>query len=159
MPTKELATLSEGGTVPDLIRTAIATGKIDSQSIKEMLEIKVAYEANEAKKEFNAAFAELDFPPIYKTAKGLNSDYPPWHEIQRQIKPILRASGFALSFTSGQPDEKNRIPVVCKLKHRSGHEETGEIWQPIDAVSRGMNANQAMAAATSYGKRYSAANL
>ena len=164
MEKKELVPLPEKEetiTIPDLAQKALASGRgAEEMAIAErVVELQFKWEKNEAKKAYAADFAEMDFPPIYKTAKGLNSSYPPWHETLRTIKPILRAHGFALSFTSAKPDEKDRIPIYATLTHKLGHSETGEIWQPIGQVSRGMNANQAIASATTYGQRYAAANL
>jgi hypothetical protein len=141
-------------TVPDMVRAAMNGNNIEA--VERLLQIQIQWEANEAKKAFFAAKSRLEFPAIQKTSKGLNSFYPPWEEIQKIIDPILRSEGFALSFTSGQPDEHDRIPVICTLSHKMGHSAESIIFQPIGSVSKAMNPNQAMGAAVSYGQRYSA---
>lgn len=145
--------LPDNASVPEMVRFAARSGNITPQIFKELLEIQVAWEKNEAEKEFNAAFARMEFPPIQKTARGVNADYAPYEKIKEIIDPILKSEGFALSFTTGTPDEKNLMPIIGTLLHRMGHSREGVVYQPIGAVSRGMNPNQAMASASTYGIR------
>lgn len=156
--TKEL-TLPENATVPEMVRYEISKGSIEPNVAQMMLELQIAWEKREAEKEFIAARARLKFPAIAKRKRSVNSNYASWDSIQEIIEPILQLEGFTLSFTSGPPDDHDRIPITGKLSHRLGHSETGTLYQPIGAVSRGMNANQAMGSAVSYGQRYCAAMM
>lgn len=150
---REKPTLPVNATVADMVRYAAQTGTLTPQIWKEMLDIQVGWEKRQAENEFNSAFARMKFPPIHKTKRGANSDYAPYEEIKKIIDPVLESEGFALSFTTTPPDEKNNILVVGTLLHRLGHSRQGQVTQPIGAVSRMMNPNQAMASASTYGMR------
>jgi hypothetical protein len=150
------AELPVNATLPDIVRHLAASGRGDLETFEKLLELQIAWETNEGKKEYFAAAARLEFPAIQRTKKGLNSYYPPYEAIQEIVDPILRREGFTLTFTSGEPNDKGLIPITGKLAHRMGHFETCTLYQPIGAVSKGMNANQAMGSAVSYGERYCA---
>jgi hypothetical protein len=151
--------LPANATLPDMVRYQVAAGGVDAPTLQKLLELQTAWEKREAEKEFVAGRARLKFPAIPKTKKSLNSYYATMDSIQEIIDPILASEGFTLSFTSGEPNEKDLIPITGKLSHRLGHSETCIIYQPIGAVSKGMNANQAMGSAISYGQRYCAAMM
>jgi len=140
-------------TVWESLGAAIAAGRIDAQSLEKILQVQMAHDRWIAEKEFNAAFVRMRFPPILKTSKGANADYAPYDEIKKVIDPILASEGFGLTFTTGAPDEKDRIPVIGTLLHRMGHSRDGVVYQPVAPVSRGMNANQAFGSASTYGER------
>lgn len=159
METKELVPLPENAQLPDIVRYEISTGQAGPDVAERMLQLQIAWEKREAEKEFIAARARLEFPAITKRKRSLNSHYASWDKIQEIIEPILKSEGFTLSFTSGQPNEQGLIPITGKLSHKLGHSETGVLYQPIGAVSKGMNANQAMGSAISYGQRYCAAMM
>lgn len=105
-----------------------------------------------AEREFIAAFSRLKFPPIKKTAKGHNSNYAPYEEIQEIIDPILAAEGFTLTFTSGEPTPQG-IPVYGRLSHTAGHSQQGMLTLPRDK-SGSMNDIQGAGSTVSYGQRY-----
>ena len=159
MSDEKTITLAPDAKLPDIVRHEIASGRVDPATVQHMLELQIAWEKREAEKEFTAAFARLKFPPIPRTKKSLNSRYAPLESIQEIIDPILASEGFTLTFTSGEPDAKERIPIIGKLAHRMGHWQEGRIYQPIGTVSKSMNLNQAMGAAITYGQRYCAAMM
>lgn len=146
--------LASDAKMPEIVRHELATGRYDPQTAKQMLDLQIAWEEREAKKEFMAGFSRLKFPDVEKTKKGLNSDYPPLEEIQKITGPILEAEGFGVTFTSSKPDEKGLIAITGILSHRLGHSRETTVYQPIGTVSKGMNANQAIGSAVSYGQRY-----
>jgi hypothetical protein len=151
---EELQKLPANATVGDLVTYEIARGNVTPEAAIKMLEVRTTWEKREAEKEFKAGKTRLEFGPISRNKKGANSYYPTLDALQEITDPILRREGFTLSFTSGPPDEKGMIPITGTLAHRMGHSETATIYQPIGAVSRGMNANQAMGSAITYGQRY-----
>lgn len=154
--TKEVATLPEHN-IAQIVDREIS--RADPAVAAQMLELRITWEKREAEKEFIAARSRLQFPAIPKSKHGVNSNYASWDGTQEIITPILAEEGFTLSFTSGPPNEQGMIPITGKLSHRLGHSETGTVYQPIGAASRGMNANQAMGSAISYGERYCAAMM
>lgn len=150
---KQLA-IAENATVPELIHQALSQGGGDLSVVKQLLDLQIAYEANEAKKAFAQAKARLTFPPIQKTRRGASSSYAPYEEVQAVIEPIYQAEGFDLSFDSSEkPDEKGGITIYGHLLHAQGYETVRHVWQPVGAVSKMMNPNQGIISATSYGKR------
>lgn len=158
MPAKEITlpekpALPANATIAEIVTYEIASGRLDPQTAERMVKLRIEWEDNEAKKAFNRAFAHMKIPPIHKTKKGAQAAYAPYEEIKEITDPILEANGFGLTFTSGPADEKDRIPIIGTLLHELGHSREGTVHQPIGAVSRGMNANQAMASATTYGMR------
>lgn len=113
----------------------------------------------QAEQAFTSAFARLKFPPFRKTAKGHNSKYAPFDDIQAVIDPILADEGFTLTFSSGEANAKGEIPTFGLLSHVGGHSRQGVIYLPPDVTptrsgSTTMNALQSVGSSTSYGMRY-----
>ncbi len=125
---------------------------VEVSRIAQLMELHREAERWEAEKKFIAAKARLKFPPIKKTAKGQNSKYAPYEEIQVIIDPILEAEGLALAFTGGEPTPQG-IPIYGKLSHLAGHSETGVMYLPRDK-SGSMNEIQGVGSTISYGQRY-----
>jgi len=150
----ELIRLPENATVADLVTFAIARGQLSAEGAERLVELRTTWEKREAEKEFVAAKARLEFPPIPRSKKSLNSYYAPFESIQEIITPILKSEGFTLHFSSSPPDAKGLIAITGYLSHRKGHFQEAQIYQPIGAISKGMNSNQAMGSAISYGERY-----
>lgn len=125
---------------------------IPIERIKQLMELQKNAEERQAEKEFNAAFARLNFPPISKSTKGQNSNYAAYEDVQAIITPILASEGFSLSFSSGEPTGQT-VPMFGTLSHVSGHSRTNVINLPRDK-SGSMNEIQGMGSTTSYGMRY-----
>jgi hypothetical protein len=140
-------------TVWESLGAALAQGKIAPESLEKILNVQMQHDRWVAEKEFNAAFVRMKFPPIKKTSRGVNSDYAPYEKIMEIVDPILQSEGFGLTFTTGPADEQGRIPIIGTLLHRMGHSRDSVVYQPTGTVSRGMNANQAMGSASTYGQR------
>lgn len=114
---------------------------------------------------FNEAFVAMqpDIPEI--TEKGeiknkeghVQSKYALNEDIQRVLRPILKQSGFSLSFSTEWPDKKT-IKVVGILTHVEGHSRKSEFLSDAD-TSGNKNSVQALGSAISYGRRYTTLDL
>lgn len=140
-------------TIEMLSDAARKSGTAEAVQLFELLRLA---ENREAEKEFIAAFARLDFPPIKKLAKGQNSTkYAAWDQVQDIITPILKTHGFTLSFGSGHITDKGMVPIEATLSHIGGHKETRFLELPMDKSGQ-MTAIQGGGSTFSYGKRYAA---
>jgi hypothetical protein len=113
----------------------------------------------DAKTAYYAALSQLqdELPEIEERGEIKISENKPgqkyalWEDINKAIKPKLKAHGFALSFRTGIAD--NKITVTGILSHEAGHAEETTIHLPSD-TSGSKNAVQAVGSTISYGKRY-----
>jgi hypothetical protein len=132
----------------------------DIAKLERLIELKRTIDADRARSEFYAAFAEMqgEIPEI--TEKGeikvdglVRSRFAKNEDIQKVVKPILQKHGFALSFRNEFLPELKSIKVIGILSHRSGHTERDEFIAAAD-TSGSKNAIQALGSTRSYGQRY-----
>lgn len=120
-------------------------------------------EADEAKRQFDAAFSRLQprMPRITKRGeidmkeKG-KLNFARYEDLDTAVRPLYTAEGFSLSFIS-EPTDKGII-LVAVLAHAAGHEKTSRLQLPADA-GPGRNGLQALGSALSYAKRYLTCDL
>lgn len=148
-------------TLLSVIAMAATDPRVDVAKMQALLEMQRQIRADEARAEFNAAFARLQakLPRIRKNkpvrfdGDKKAYDYAPWEEIDRLIRPLYIAEGFSLSFDTQTTG--SAVVTTAILLHEGGHERrTQGPPLPIEKVSRGMNSLQAGGSATSYGMRY-----
>lgn len=147
---------------------------VDVNKLQALLNMQERLMANQARAEFNEAFARLQqkLPRITKkgevrypteknnprsaTKKAFN--YARWEDIDELIRPLLNEEGFSLSWDS-VPHASGGIVVIGKLRHSGGHEQIASIGPlPLD-TSGGKNNLQAAGSTFSYAKRYTAQML
>lgn len=115
--------------------------------------------AEEARREFEAAFAEMQpsLPAVEKAGKGhQNAVYAKLEDIQAAARGVLREYGFSTRFKVNDLD--NALEVTCILSHRNGHSDSDTIRLPLD-TSGSKNAVQARGSTVAYGKRYTLCNI
>jgi hypothetical protein len=148
-----------------VISRAAADPKTDVDKLERLLGMAERIEARHAKAAYFAALAEMqdELPIIAERGEiKIGGDNKPgqkyalWEDINKAIKPIMKAHGFAISFRTGLVE--NKITVTGVLSHRGGHSEETTIHLPSD-TSGSKNAVQAVGSSTSYGKRYVTAAL
>lgn len=147
-----------------LIARAAADPNTNIDKLERLLAMQREARAYSAKIEYFAAMSEMqdELPSINENGEiKINESKPGqkyalWEDINKAIKPVLKAHGFALFFRTGQSDAK--ITVTGILSHRGGHSEETTMQFPPDA-SGSKNAVQAIGSSTSYGKRYTAMAL
>jgi hypothetical protein len=131
---------------------------VDVAKLERLLDMHERLIRQQAKAEFDRAFAEMqgDIPTIDEKGRilvdgVLRSRFAKNEDIQEVIKPILKAHGFALRFSSEVSE--GRIKVTGTLSHRSGHSERDEFVTLPDKTGS-KNDIQAIGSARSYGQRY-----
>jgi hypothetical protein len=117
--------------------------------------------AREAEIEFNEALHRVQeqikrvAPDLYN--EQTRSKWASYAAIDRKIRPIYSAEGFALSFSHGDSPKPDHIRVIGRLSLR-GHKEFYQIDMPVDTKgpkgSDVMTLTHATGASDSYAKRY-----
>jgi hypothetical protein len=143
-----------------LIEMAINNGA-DISQLEKLMDLQERYEANQAKKEFNAAMSVFQtmLPVIeklgvvdYTTTKGRTYySYAKLEDIAKAIQPALKATGLSYRFTQGQ--DGGGITVRCIVTHKEGHSEYSELVSNPD-ISGGKDQLKSIASAISYLRRY-----
>lgn len=136
-----------------VIDKAVA-GNMSADTIHKLIDAQERVLARQGEMNFNSAMAKLQplLPVIQRTAKGHNSMYAKYEDIDRQIRPLYTAAGFSVSFNS-KKNEDQSITYFGTLSHVDGYSRTAEIDLPPDA-SGSKNAIQAKGSTISYAKRY-----
>lgn len=136
----------------DMLNTAVARGA-DIATLEKLMALHERFEANQARKAFDAAIAEAkaEIQPVIRNAKGHNDKrYADFSAIARAVDPILSKNGLSYRFRTVQAD---KINVTCILSHRDGHSEETTLAGPPD-TSGNKNAIQAIGSTLTYLQRY-----
>lgn len=87
-----------------------------------------------------------------------HSRYASYAALDRVIRPVYTAHGFALSFDTEESTKPEHVKVVCYITHRGGHKEKRAIDMPTDGKgAKGgdvMTKTHATGSAMRYGMRY-----
>lgn len=145
--------------VIQMIERAATNPDVDMDKMERLLDMQERIMNRQAETEFNAALAEMqdDVPEITETGQILNkqgnvqSTYATFEDINREVKPILKQHGFAMSFRTDH--QEGMIIITGVLTHRAGHREQTSIHLPQDS-SGSKNNVQGVGSSVSYGKRY-----
>lgn len=166
MPEQELlpvaAEKSEVAQRVDPLQYAIQHGA-DPATLEKMMELQERWEANEARKAYNAAMAAFKANPPritkdkhvkYPTKTGGTTDYK--HATLGNVVSTISASlsehGLAATWKTETMDN-GAVKVTCRISHEAGHFEETSLTSAPDA-SGGKNAIQAVGSAVSYLSRY-----
>jgi len=167
MSSGELVTSDQQSSLPvmaqphmRLIEIAVNNGA-DITQLEKLMDLQERYEANQAKKEFNAAMSHFQamLPVIeklgivdYTTSKGRTFyQYAKIEDIAKAIQPALKETGLSYRFTQSQ--DNGIITVRCIVTHQSGHSEYSELVSSPD-ISGGKDQLKSIASAISYLRRY-----
>lgn len=137
----------------EMLNTALTRGA-DVAVLERLMGLQERYEANQARKAFDAAIADAkgEIGPIMRNATGHNEKrYADFAAIARTVDPILAKYGLTYRFRTDQSD---KIHVTCILSHKDGHSETTTLAGPSD-TSGNKNAIQAIGSTLTYLQRYS----
>lgn len=151
-------------TLLDIIARAAADPATDVEKLERLTALYERHMEREARGEYAAALAQMqpELPEIEEHGAitdrqgDVQSTYALWEDIQRAIKPVLAAHGFALTFAVTH--EGDRLAVTGKLSHKGGHTEETTLQLPLD-TSGSKNTVQSYGSSTSYGMRYTARAL
>lgn len=159
---KAIVTKVEGNTPADMIRMAV-TEKADLDKIEKLLTLQERWEANEAKKMYNAAMSEFKAnpPEIEKDKKAgytpknggpdVKYNYASLSNITNKINKELSKYGLSASWRTKQ--EATKITVSCKITHILGHSEETSLSAEAD-VTGAKNAIQAIGSTITYLEKY-----
>lgn len=144
-----------------LIARAARDPAVDVPKMRELLNMKMEYDAMQRQQAFQVAMvtAQKEMEPIVRRAenKQTNSNYAKLEHISREIKPIYSKHGFSLTYTS-KPAADSVILVGCWVLHEGGHKEFHELPGKIDDKGFKGNANktelQGLGSLISYLRRY-----
>jgi len=130
----------------------------DLDKLERLMDMQTRWEANEARKAFNAAIAKFraECPPIKKTKQAHNSKYAGLSETVEQIKPHLEACGLSYSWHTNQSG--GAVSVTCKVTHVLGHSDETTLFSEPD-TSGSKNSIQSIGSAVSYLQRYTLASI
>lgn len=150
-----------GSALMAIIGQAVDSGKaIDV--IERLLAVHERVEANEARRQYNAAIAALrgELPRVVKTeevdykAKGGTVNYR--HEnlanMVEDLGPVMAKFGLSFRWKTDASVPQS-ISVTCIVTHAAGHSEEAVLFGPPD-TSGSKNAIQAIASTVSYLQRY-----
>jgi hypothetical protein len=122
MATTEYLQPADGPSPVAIIREAIASGK-SPEFLRELLNVRREWEADEARKAFNLAIAEFQrrAPIIEKADKAYDKQYARMDRIWREIRPLLTELGLSVTWQ------------VCELRDQLCHVE-GQLRHLVDAA-------------------------
>lgn len=121
--------------------------------LERLMDMQLRWEAEQAKKEFQAALTQFQnkCPVIDKKKNGHNYKYAPLCDIVSQIKNLLSECG--LSYRFEQEHSEGKYKVTCVVTHVDGHSEyTSMEAYPDNTGSK--NDVQAIGSTVTYLQRY-----
>ena len=132
------------------------------ERLEQMFSLYQRVEAETSRKSFISAFVEAQsaIGAIVKDAANsqTHSKYATHAALDKVLRPVYVAKGFAVSFDTAESSKPAHIKVLCNLIHKDGHERQYQVDMPTDGNGPKGNAimSQTHAAGTaiSYGKRY-----
>ena len=129
------------------------------EQLEKMLDLQARWEAGEARKAYNRAFADFKAQAVRVLKSRQVTDgplkgkaYAELHAVVDAVTPALSANGLSASWSLTK-DERDWIEVTCTLKHVGGHSECVSMGGPPD-TGGAKNAIQARASTISYLERY-----
>ena len=145
--------------VTPMMLLQIATNQgADLDRLEKLMDLHMRWEANEARKSYDAAMAEFkaDAPSITKNKHVQFGqtvyDHATLDHVCERITAGLSKQGISHRWRIEQP-EKSLIRVTCILRHRQGHSEETTLEAAAD-TSGSKNAIQAIGSAVTYLERY-----
>lgn len=150
--------------VSDIIALAVSKD-LDVDKLQRLIDMKVAEEVRQARREFAAALAafQRECPSIRHertakiTTKGGGSysyTYAELDVIARVVNPILAAHGLSYRWNAEVSADGRTLHCDCVVTHEAGHSEASRFTLPIDNASA-MSDQQKVGAAATYARRQS----
>jgi hypothetical protein len=154
---------TSSGSLMKIVERAVFDPTFDAAKLAILLDVKLKWEADEARKAYIAAIQlfKANAPAILKTkhvefanksGDVTKYDHAVLHEITDIIGDALRAVGITHSWRCS--DTGGRTTVTCVLTHSLGHsEDAATLSGPAD-TSGGKNSIQAIGSTVTYLQRY-----
>lgn len=150
------ATLAENSPASLMLR-AMSQG-VSPEQVEKMLALQERWEANEARKAYNTAFAAFKAEAVKIIRNRSVTDgplkgkaYAELFAVNDAVTPALSKHGLGASWKVTK-DEKDWLEVTCMLRHSGGHFETVTLGGPPD-TSGAKNALQARNSTVTYLER------
>lgn len=131
------------------------------ETLRELMQLKREWEADEARRQFNEAFAAFKAEAIIIIKGTTIADGPlkgkkhaNLFDVVSAVTPKLSAHGLTIAWKLTK-DEPSWMEVTCTLRHSAGHSETVSMGSGPD-LGPGRNAIQARCSAKTYLERYTA---
>lgn len=130
--------------------------------IEKLLDQKMRFEADEARKAFAVAMAKCqkEMPAIQAQAENdqTSSMYAKLEHINAGITPIYTKHGFSISFGEGKAEIAEMIRIEARVIHKLGHVDQYFYDLPLDLAGIRDQVNKtkihAKGSTTTYGRRY-----
>jgi hypothetical protein len=153
---------TDGASLMEVISRAAQDPNTDVDKLERLMGLYERITSRQAEQAFAEAMnkAQADMAPIAtdKANKQTSSRYASYTALDRAVRPIYTAHGFAPTFGTGDGAPPEHVRVLCKLSHRDGHSETYHVDMPADGKgAKGgdvMTKTHAAGSAFSYGQRY-----
>lgn len=141
-----------------ILQHAIMAGA-DVDQMTKLLELQERWEANEARKAYNAAFSAFKAESVsiikrteVKAGPLSGTKYANLYDVVAALVPALAKHGLSHSWKLTK-DEKTWMEVTCTIRHSMGHSESVSMGSEPD-TGPGRNAIQARGSAKNYLERY-----
>lgn len=149
-------------TILDVVERAAKDPTVDIDKMERLWAMRERELARVSQQDFNEALnqvqAEMGRVATNRSNSQTGSRYADYAALDRVLRPIYIAHGFALSFTTEDGAGVGEIRVVATLAHRGGHTARYQIDMPADGKgAKGndvMTKTHATGSAMSYGQRY-----
>jgi hypothetical protein len=154
--------VSETGRVLDLIGRAASDPNCDIDKMERLMRMHTDMVMRTAEQDFNQAMRRAQEKMKRIAADSNNtqthSKYASFAALDRVLRPIYTAEGFALSFDSGEGAPVECVRVVCFVSHDGGFTRKYHVDMPADGKgAKGgdvMTKTHATGSAFTYGQRY-----
>lgn len=132
---------------------------IDPDRLEKFMDLQFKMEAKQAERAFNQALAGFqgECPIIPKSKrvnfKSVDYNYSPIEEMVGKIRPLLTKYNLSFSFDVREAEEKEKMILVTKIRHASGHsEDTTYFFNKYHDDDR-MNLSQRAKSSITFAKR------
>ncbi len=152
----------EGAQLLAVISRAASDPSVDVEKMERLMEVYRGIKAQESETDFNQAMARVQANMgrigTDKRNRQTNSDYATYGKLDRALRPLYTAEGFALSFGTDPVEIESMVRVTCHVTHKGGYTRKYLIDMPSDGKgAKGndvMTKTHATGSATQYGMRY-----
>lgn len=157
-----LAPASEASAIVSMIERAARDPSVDMDKMERLLQMQERVMSRNAEQDFNRAMTEAQSKMRSVAADSNNpqtkSRYASYAALDRAVRPVYTAHGFALSFDTAEGAPDSYVRVVCHVSHRNGYSRKYHVDMPADGKgAKGgdvMTKTHAVGAGMSYGQRY-----
>lgn len=127
-----------------LIQTAIEH-KADPEQLGKLMDLQERWEANHARKAYNAAMVAVqgELPRVCSDKRNTqtNSDYPTETRVRQTIQKKCLEHGFTFTVDEAAPPQDDMLCVRLTIRHADGHEATMIRYGKVDMYGPKGNPN------------------